>query len=129
MKTALAIAAAAALAGPALADTAGETLFGRHCAVCHGSSGEGSGPMAGVLLIKPADLTALEAANGGLFPTARVIARIDGQDPLVSHGSPMPVYGPYFEGPAMSITLEDGERVRTSAPVALLVEHLKQLQD
>ena len=79
-------------------------------------------------MVQPSDLTALSDEEG-MFPTARVVSRIDGRDPLVSHGSPMPVYGPFFEGPAMSITLEDGERVRTSVPVALLVEHLKQLQD
>ncbi len=128
MKTTLLIAAMAA-AGAAQAETAGATLYARHCAVCHGIDGAGSGPMAGVLVIKPADLTALASSNGGIFPTARVVARIDGQEALVSHGSPMPVYGPFFEGPKMRIILEDGEQLRASAPVALLVEHLKQLQD
>lgn len=128
MKPAVLIMLAALTAAPAAAETPGAQLFARHCAVCHGADGAGSGPMAGVMLIKPADLTQLAAAEGGVFPTARVIARIDGQQALVSHGSPMPVYGPFFEGPKMTITLADGEKVRTAAPIALLIQHLKTLQ-
>lgn len=131
MKTAFLLAAAAAAAGAqgVRAEAPGATLFARHCAVCHGESGRGDGPMAGVMVIKPADLTSLAAANGGTFPTARVIARIDGREALVSHGSPMPVYGPFFEGPAMTVILEDGEKVRAPAAIALLLDELKSMQE
>jgi putative copper export protein/mono/diheme cytochrome c family protein len=37
----------------------GATLFGRHCAACHGADGRGNGPAAPRLPIQPADLTAL----------------------------------------------------------------------
>lgn len=40
--------------------------------------------MSGVLLIQPTDLSGLNKANGGDFPTLRVVQRIDGRDPLVS---------------------------------------------
>lgn len=45
----------------------GGLLYERHCATCHGVSGEGRGPMAGVLVIQPTDLTTL-AARGRCFP-------------------------------------------------------------
>ena len=35
----------------------GQTLFAQNCAVCHGPEGEGDGPAAAALRIKPADLT------------------------------------------------------------------------
>lgn len=63
--------------------------------------------MAGVLVIQPTNLTELSGQDG-TFPTARVVARIDGRDPLVSHGSPMPVYGPYFEGSGYGYQGTDG---------------------
>ncbi len=68
----------------------GEALYMQHCVACHGVELAGQGPMAGVMLIKPTDLTALTVENDGVFPLVRVIKRIDGRDPLVSHGSPMP---------------------------------------
>jgi hypothetical protein len=85
--------------------------------------------MAGVLIIKPADLTELAAANGGDFPLERVIKRIDGRDPLISHGSPMPVYGDYFEG-LFDLPVEAGgtEVLMTSRPVLDLVMYLRSRQ-
>lgn len=104
----------------------GAELYQHYCATCHGIDATGRGPMAGVLLIQPTDLTGL--AKEGRFPTARVFARIDGRDPLVSHGSPMPVYGPYFEGQDTSIKTEEGQPILTSQPIVDLVAYLKTLQ-
>ena len=66
IRTALTLAALAA-AGPAVAQDpeAGEAIYRTHCAACHGLDAEGNGPMAGVLTIKPTDLTALAAENDG----------------------------------------------------------------
>ncbi len=58
--------------------------------------------------------------NGGEFPLIRVIKRIDGRDPLVSHGSPMPVYGDFFEGQDVSLKTAAGQPILTSRPVAYL---------
>ncbi len=104
----------------------GAELYQHYCATCHGIDATGHGPMAGVLVIQPTDLTGL--AKGGGFPTARVVARIDGRDPLVSHGSPMPVYGPYFDGQDTSMKTEDGQPILTSQPIVDLVAYLKTLQ-
>ncbi|MCT4372144.1 cytochrome c [Yangia mangrovi] len=113
--------------GAALAQDAdrGAALYTEHCATCHGLDGRGDGPMAGVLMIKPVNLTELAAANGGSFPLERVVKRIDGRDPLVSHGSPMPVYGQFFGFDAEAAL--EGE-VPTVQPVADLVAHLKEIQ-
>ena len=106
----------------------GETVFRTHCATCHGIEATGHGPMAGVMVIKPTDLTALSAGNGGVFPTARVVMRIDGRDPLVSHGSPMPVYGPFFEGDDVALKTPAGQPVLTSRPIADLMAYLQTVQ-
>jgi mono/diheme cytochrome c family protein len=124
------LAALGGIAGPALAQDAqkGEELYKVHCATCHGLDATGKGPMAGVLTVQPVDLTALQAGNGGVFPTERVGMRIDGRDPLVSHGSPMPVYGHFFEGEDMAIKAPNGQPILTSAPIVDLLAYLQSLQ-
>ncbi|MCL3881054.1 cytochrome c [Marivita sp. GX14005] len=108
----------------------GAALYKTHCAECHGIDAGGDGPLAGALLIKPTDLTALAKANGGEFPLERVLRRIDGTDPLVSHGSPMPVFGPYFEGVANTpMKLKSGQPIMVSDPIADLVSHILTLQE
>ncbi|WP_170325779.1 c-type cytochrome [Ruegeria arenilitoris] len=105
----------------------GAELYRHYCATCHGIDATGHGPMAGVLVIQPVDLTKLTGEDG-VFPTARVVARIDGRDPLVSHGSPMPVYGPYFDGQDTSMKTPEGQPILTSQPIVDLVAYLQTLQ-
>jgi len=107
---------------------AGAELYRIHCATCHGIEGTGQGPMAGVLVIKPANLAELAASNGGEFPVGRVVKRIDGRDPLVSHGSPMPVYGYFFEGDDKAVKTPSGQPILTSGPVVDLLAYLQSLQ-
>lgn len=107
---------------------AGAELYRTHCATCHGIEGTGQGPMAGVLVIKPTNLATLAADNGGEFPTGRVVKRIDGRDPLVSHGSPMPVYGYFFEGNDTAVKTPSGQPVLTSGPIVDLLTYLQSLQ-
>jgi mono/diheme cytochrome c family protein len=48
----------------------GQALFGPNCAACHGADGDGNGPAASGLRIKPADLTAphlWDHSDGALF--------------------------------------------------------------
>lgn len=120
------------MAGPGRAEDGnagrGEELYQVHCATCHGLEMTGHGPMAGVLLIPPADLTTLETRNSGVFPLFRVIKRIDGRDPLVSHGSPMPVYGDFFEGRDVMLKTDAGQPIATSRPVSDLVAYLRAHQ-
>ena len=78
MRTALALLALLALAGPALADEAleqGKADFDRLCAPCHGVSGTGDGPQAAHLAKKPADLT-MVTKKYGQFPDQKVFETI-----------------------------------------------------
>ncbi len=106
----------------------GAEIFRLYCTGCHGMEAEGNGPMAAVLTIQPTDLTVLASENEGEFPVSRVIARIDGRDPVVAHGSPMPVFGEWFEGRGETIRGEDGVLIMTSQPVIDLVTYLQGLQ-
>ncbi|MFP7673913.1 c-type cytochrome [Marivita sp. S0852] len=107
----------------------GRALFQTHCANCHGGDADGLGPLAPALVLQPSNLTELSAKNDGEFPLERVLKRIDGTDPLVSHGSPMPVYGPYFEGVANTpMKLPTGQPMLVSEPIADLVGYLMSVQ-
>ena len=118
------------LSGAAIAQDAatGAEIYARHCATCHGADADGNGPMAPALVLQPPDLTRLTERNAGSFPMTRVVTRIDGRDPLVSHGSPMPVYGDFFEGEELSLKTETGQPILTSPAVVDLVAYLMALQ-
>ena len=107
----------------------GEALFGFYCATCHGKEATGNGPMSPSLVVAPTNLTTLAARNDGVFPTTRVVMRIDGRDPLVSHGSMMPVYGDFFEGNEIFAQSETGQPIMTSQPIVDLLAYLETLQE
>lgn len=107
----------------------GRDLYQRHCATCHGLNARGAGPMSPILLIQPSDLTQLSNENKGTFPRSALIAKIDGRDPLLSHGSPMPIFGGYFEGKGITMRGEDGILIMTSQPIVDLVTFLETMQD
>lgn len=119
------------LATPASAqDVAqGEALYRFYCATCHGTRAVGNGPMSPSLVVAPTDLTTLSSRNNEVFPTTRVVMRIDGRDPLVSHGSAMPVYGDFFEGTDVPIKAETGQPIFTSQPIVDLLAYLETLQE
>ena len=106
----------------------GAALYDAHCAVCHGLAGSGNGPLAPALLLQPPALNNLTTRHG-IFPTARIVMRIDGRDPLVSHGSPMPIYGTFFEGSDTALKSESGQPIMTSRPIVDLVAYLKKIQE
>jgi hypothetical protein len=54
--------------------------------------------------------------------------RIDGRDPLTSHGSPMPVYGDFFEGWDVAVKSETGQPIMTSLPIVDLLAYLGSVQ-
>jgi cytochrome c len=106
----------------------GEKLFTNHCATCHGVGAQGDGPMANMLLIRPPDLTRMTFRFGGTLPITRIVMRIDGRDPLTSHGSPMPVYGDFFDGWDVAVKSETGQPIMTSLPVVDLLAYLASVQ-
>ena len=116
---------------PGLGDTRdrqGQGVYLQYCATCHAVDATGNGPMAPALVVQPPDLTTLAAQNGGVFPTTRVVWRIDGRDPLVAHGSPMPVYGDFFQGDDTPLKAPSGQPIMTSRVVADLVAYLEGIQ-
>lgn len=119
-----------AFAGAAAAQDAqiGRDLYLKHCATCHGMEADGRGPMAPALVVQPKDLTALAAENEGVFPLLRVVRRIDGREPLVSHGSAMPVYGEFFEGDDTAMKTVSGQPILVSRAIADLVTYLQGIQ-
>jgi mono/diheme cytochrome c family protein len=120
-----------ALGGPAAGQDAakGEEIYLRYCATCHGIEAKGNGPTAAVLTLQPPNLTRLAANNAGVFPAERVVMRIDGREPLVSHGSPMPIYGEFFEGRYATMKAPDGMPILTSKPIVDLVAWLQSVQE
>ena len=75
----------------------GRELFREHCAQCHGDDGTGNGPMAKVLNVAPADLTAITKRANGKFPADRVVEIIRYGGNVSGHGSQvMPIWGLVF---------------------------------
>lgn len=131
MKRILMCAVLSLIIGPSWAQDGetGRETYVRYCATCHGMEARGNGPMGPSLILAPKDLTQLAALNDGVFPTFRVVARIDGSDALVSHGSPMPVYGDFFQGKGVPLRVETGQMVMTSQPIVSLVTYLEGIQE
>lgn len=76
---------------------AGEVIYLRYCAACHGRSMKGDGAVASGLVNAPTDLTTLAAKNAGVFPYEKVAAIIDGSQTSRIHGTAdMPVWGEIF---------------------------------
>lgn len=76
----------------------GRRTYQIHCASCHGSTGQGDGPVAKDLKIAPTDLTRLTARNNGQFPRDQTYMTIDGRQEVRGHGtSTMPVWGLSFQ--------------------------------
>ena len=72
----------------------GRLEFESKCATCHGLTGKGDGPIASFLTKKPADLTGLAKANGGVIPVATMYEIILGDRNVAAHGPrDMPAWG------------------------------------
>lgn len=106
----------------------GAVLYSEFCAACHGASLRGDGPMVSALTVRPTDLTAL--SESGVFPIFDVVRRIDGRDPLISHGGDMPVFGTWFAGDGSDVALAGpgGQPILMSRPIADLVAFLMDEQ-
>ena len=102
----------------------GSQLFRTHCASCHGTDARGAGPMAAVLREIPPDLTRFAARNGGVFPSERVYAIIDGRG-VASHGDrEMPIWGDAFR------SVRDGFSPATvKARIDAIVGYLAGIQE
>ncbi len=79
----------------------GKREFTANCAVCHGTSGKGNGPLAGMISQKVADLTVISKNNKGVFPFAQIYEVIDGRYEVKGHGTrDMPIWGGAYNAEA-----------------------------
>ena len=93
---------AATFAGPTAADEIGQREYESNCAVCHGMTGVGNGPYAGIINTKVPDITLMQKNNNGVFPYDRVYEAIDGRKSIAAHGSrDMPIWGNEYNDKAV----------------------------
>ena len=121
------------VAGSVHAQTAdvedGKEFYGLFCAQCHGDTGQGDGPLSGVLKIAPPNLTGLAARNGGTFPVQDVAMDIDGRDPTVAHGGNMPTFGPFLDSDRqIPVRLPSGQTMLVGETMADLLAYLETIQ-
>lgn len=118
-----ALAAILSCAAAQAAEPDGAALFANHCAACHGATGEGDGPVAGLMSITVPNLRALERRNGGRLPEDEIAAYIDGRSPSSAHGGrQMPVWGDVFT------ISQDGDEDVVAARIKVLVWFISELQ-
>lgn len=108
----------------------GRALYLDYCSTCHGPEGKGDGPLAGDWEMPPADLTGIARRNGGKFPLAQVMTKIDGYGRSRTHGATMPEMGQVFQD-ADQVMVDTGDGIETPVPVPLfeLAEYLRSIQD
>jgi hypothetical protein len=100
----------------------GAATFATHCAACHGSSGEGNGPVAATLRVPVPNLRTLTQRNG-TFPTAWVASKIDGRDLPPAHGDrAMPVWGSVFDSTNQLFIGAEGSEQRIDAVIDFLLD-------
>ena len=114
-------------AGDPIPSYDGARLYRENCAVCHGQTGAGDGPMVPHLTANPSNLRTLSARNDGEFPYIAVMRQIDGRDMRAVHGSAdMPVWGWHFSH-ADNDMRDPGKQ--TQARIDALVQYLETIQD
>jgi mono/diheme cytochrome c family protein len=120
------VAAALALATAANAMEPSEELYLRYCGACHGPKGRGDGIAAPVMKPRPPDLTTIAQRNGGKFPMAAVIAKIDGRQTIPAHGTrDMPVWGERFEADTSEPAARHAE---ARGKLLMLAEYVRSIQ-
>ena len=109
----------------------GQQEYQAKCAVCHGASGKGDGPLAWALVHRPPDLTTYAERHGGTFPVQHAADTIDGRP---SAGKPtssraMPVWGIEFrEGLATSPEPPAEPERHVNTRIVALTEYVSSLQ-
>ena len=104
-----------------VAQSSGQEIFERHCALCHGVDGRGFGPLADAMKLTPTDLTRLAARNNGEFPANRMADVIRNGGSVLGHGSSaMLAWGTYFA--------EKGEPNVAKERIADLAGYIRSLQ-
>jgi mono/diheme cytochrome c family protein len=108
---------------PQTSPASGKEMYTAYCASCHGADLKGSGPAAQALKTPPTDLTGLQKANGGSFPSDHVYEVINGRAATPAHGSAdMPVWGPVFR------QLSSGHQSVVQQRITNLTNYIRSLQ-
>jgi mono/diheme cytochrome c family protein len=91
---AVAVAMTVGVADVFAAEDIGKREYDNNCAVCHGVTGKGDGPYAGIIDTMIPDITLLQRQNKGVFPFDHVYRTIDGRMEVKAHGPrDMPIWG------------------------------------
>ena len=107
---------------------AGGREYALACAGCHGESGMGDGPLAGLLEIETPNLTTItERTGGGDFPYYNTLKLIDGRD-VRAHGGDMPIWGERFQISATSQRGETADMVARGR-ILSLVYYIESIQE
>jgi mono/diheme cytochrome c family protein len=106
----------------------GKRLFAENCVACHGRKGQGDGKMAQHLFMLPADLTALSANNGGVFPRNYVVSTMDGFARGEHFSGAMPEFGDKLKGRMVIMQTGEGVGTPTPAPLVALADYLESIQ-
>ncbi len=118
-------AAASAEQGP-LPDHRGYSEFQQYCASCHGADADGTGPMAPVLSVPPADLRLLSVKYGKPLPRPKLVAFIDGRQRVRGHGSrEMPVWGKQLYEATRGDAAHEGQ---VRGTILVIIDYLDALQ-
>ena len=110
----------------------GESLFRNNCAVCHGMTGAGDGPVAELFAQRPGNLKELAKANNGAFPFSEVYQSINGRRDVTAHGnSEMPIWGDLFLEEALPATVHPGVSAEdlVQGRILALTYYLQSLQE
>lgn len=126
-----ALAALLALCTPLGAqENTGEAEYMVACAVCHGESGMGDGPMAEHLNIAVPPVTRLSAMNDGVFPFLEVLKVVDGRSGVRGHGTGMmPIWGDRYRAAIGESAGPYGAEVMVRGRLLSLVYYLESIQE
>ena len=109
------------------AEMSGMEMYQQLCSSCHGTGGQGDGPVSSLIKIGVPDLTRIAHREGGEFPTEDVRRTIDGRWDRRAHGArDMPVWGWQLYDSSSSNDAQ--ERATVDSMIGRLVDYLRSIQ-
>jgi mono/diheme cytochrome c family protein len=125
----IAILAATTLAAMAQPEDVGKVEYMTYCANCHGDTGLGDGPLAGILTVEVPDLTKWTEKHDGDFPFLETLMIVDGRTGVRGHGGQMPFWGDRFSREAEATVGPYGSEVIARGRLLSLVYYLESIQE